>query len=462
MIDEQATYQKFGYWPSKLKAGSNKHIVYLCAMCQIPVLTPLRCYKEGSKCRSCARRVKRISKEDIAQDISRVAKQLGHQPTCEEYEAVGKYALPTLRETFGLGWKEMLQTLGYVLVRRRSDTYTIEQVKAELISVRSQLGHIPHSREYDKVGNISRTTVCRVIGTTNWAEVVMKVFGLKAEQAKEFRRNADKIKPIEPKLTQLQLLATELGHPPSGVEATKHGIDTHYLKHKLQTNWLGVIKAAKLDPKNLPPRSQAALTPDESVLLDIRILAKALGRCPTTIEYQEKGKFTIQTVRRRFGSWEQALAVAKLEPTKRYKNHKAGIYKPTEHYIEKLRDLAEKLGRSPTLTEADDNQINSQILTKRLNTNWVGVLKEAGLNVESLPSQSRLVYVTNEEIIEDIKAIAKLLGQLPRRKDYIEQGAFNIAFVRKRLGGSSRSWANVLKCCQLEVEANHDQVNDLP
>ncbi len=55
----------------------------------------------------------RIGLEKLTEDIHRVVKQLGHQPSAEEYDKHGEYSFWAVRNTFKKGWREILVSLGY-------------------------------------------------------------------------------------------------------------------------------------------------------------------------------------------------------------------------------------------------------------------------------------------------------------------------------------------------------------
>lgn len=60
--------------------------------------------------------------------------------------------------------------------------------------------------------------------------------------------------------------------------------------------------------------------PETDLLGDLRGVADRLGRTPSAAEYQEHGRFSRGTIRNRFGSWNNGLREAGLEP--RYKRAK--------------------------------------------------------------------------------------------------------------------------------------------
>jgi hypothetical protein len=135
MISREETKARFGYWPEELAPRSSKRIVYLCAMCRAACETQRSNYKEGTKCKACLHKIK-ITKAELAEDIRRVIKELGHQPTCTEYKEFGKYGLTTMTRRFGMGWNDILESLGLLPQRK---PYTFDQVCKEVRSVKAEI-----------------------------------------------------------------------------------------------------------------------------------------------------------------------------------------------------------------------------------------------------------------------------------------------------------------------------------
>ncbi|MDP2682183.1 MAG: HNH endonuclease [Deltaproteobacteria bacterium] len=81
---------------------------------------------------------------------------------------------------------------------------------------------------------------------------------------------------------------------------------------------------------------------DEEMLADIVSVAKALGRDTLAYnEYSDAGKYGADTVRRRFGSWNNAIKRAGLKILKIH-----GI--PDEQLFENLQEIWIRLGRQPS------------------------------------------------------------------------------------------------------------------
>ena len=96
---------------------------------------------------------------------------------------------------------------------------------------------------------------------------------------------------------------------------------------------------------SLPPDNRDQ--PDEELLKDLRAVAAALGAHALTYRvYEERGRFACETVRRRFGSWNRALAKAGLSASKRHRI-------PNSELIASVAQVWMQLGRPPSRTEFD-------------------------------------------------------------------------------------------------------------
>ena len=83
---------------------------------------------------------------------------------------------------------------------------------------------------------------------------------------------------------------------------------------------------------------------DEELLADLRSVAANTIGIPTGREYEDLGKFSTRPFLNRFGSWNEALEAAGLQPT-----HLQKI--PDDLLFENLEDVWTRLGRQPKFAE---------------------------------------------------------------------------------------------------------------
>jgi hypothetical protein len=167
---------------------------------------------------------------------------------------------------------------------------------------------------------------------------------------------------------------------------------------------------SRVDPKALA-EFQAGIRKrysDAEILSQLESCAKRLGRSPTMREFADDPETTIhpQTVIERFGSWNRAKRAAGLVPRR---------FATKEELLRCLRELGEKLGRTPTAKDVDANRgiVPSKSLYWHTFGSLTNALREAGFDVPV--GEERL-----ERAIEQGEARAERLGRLPRFVDWAE------------------------------------------
>jgi hypothetical protein len=167
---------------------------------------------------------------------------------------------------------------------------------------------------------------------------------------------------------------------------------------------------SRVDPKALA-EFQAGIRKrysDAEILSQLTSSAKRLGRSPTMREFAGDPETTIhpQTVIERFGSWNRAKRAAGLVPRR---------FATKEELLRCLRELGERLGRTPTAKDVDANRglVPSKSLYWHTFGSLTNALREAGFDVPV--GEERL-----ERAIEQGEELAQQLGRLPRFVDWAD------------------------------------------
>jgi hypothetical protein len=167
---------------------------------------------------------------------------------------------------------------------------------------------------------------------------------------------------------------------------------------------------SEVDPKALA-EFQAGIRKrysDEEILGQRTSCAERLGRSPTMREFSEDTATTIhpQTVIERFGSWNRAKRAAGLVPRR---------FATKEELLRCLRELGERIGRTPTAKDIDANRglVPSKSLYWHTFGSFTNALREAGFDVPV--GEERL-----ERAIEQGETLAQRLGHLPRFADWAQ------------------------------------------
>ena len=185
-------------------------------------------------------------------------------------------------------------------------------------------------------------------------------------------------------LEDLRRVARELGHAPSVCEYAQLGRhDVGTLRRRLGGTWRHVVeRGAGL---RYQPRLSYPIPSDEELRRDLRRVAALVGHPPSYSDYEELGRFNVETVKRRAGQrgWPEAVASltgAEVEEVRRHQRLRLR-YQTRAQWLGRLRRLAGELGRAPTTREAIARGISAARVRERTGVGWAEALREAGVEV---------------------------------------------------------------------------------
>jgi hypothetical protein len=145
---------------------------------------------------------------------------------------------------------------------------------------------------------------------------------------------------------------------------------------------------------------------DDAILAELKACAERLGRSPTMREFAGDPKTRVhpQTVIEHFGSWNEAKRRAGLVPRR---------FATREELVRLLRELGERLGRTPTARDLDESRrsMPSKSLYWHTFGSLTNALREAGFDVPV--GEERL-----ERAIAQGAVLARSLGRLPKFADW--------------------------------------------
>ena len=202
----------------------------------------------------------------------------------------------------------------------------------------------------------------------------------------------------------LKSLAERLGRSPVEFETLRRkdvpGPEAY--RHEFGS-WEDALEAAGLDP----PDSRRSRYTSRDLLGRLRRLADELGRTPTVDDMRAvEGAPAPVVYRKRFGSWERALAAASQGHSKaavrRYSNNEL---------LEFLRTAFDRFGRMPKREEfgALEGFPSPALYAKRFGS-WGKAVRAAGL----VPVRRRY---TDDELVTIMKDLGRELGRKPRLED---------------------------------------------
>ncbi|MEI8203765.1 MAG: hypothetical protein WCH34_12165 [Bacteroidota bacterium] len=172
-------------------------------------------------------------------------------------------------------------------------------------------------------------------------------------------------------------------------------------------------------------KKRASLTKEE-IQEDIRKVAESLGSEELSlIKYLKKGKFSFRIVKREFGSWakvKDSLGLVKF-----------GI--SSEEMLDDLKKVAESIKANNLIMKQYDKlgKYKARKLLSRFGS-WNKALDLAGMKIEAKK-------ISDDELIEDIKRVANIIGQKKYKlNDYENLGKYSRKTVQTRFG----TWENTL------------------
>lgn len=176
--------------------------------------------------------------------------------------------------------------------------------------------------------------------------------------------------------------------------------------------------------------------PREELLAELRRLADRLDRTPSMADMAEQGAYAPSTYQSRFGSWNDAVSAAGLQPNSR-DDHR---YSEAE-LLADLRDVAENLDRTPT--KADVRERGSYSPTTYVDRfgGWADALSAADLTPER-----RGTKIPREDLLSELERMAESLGRPPTSSEMNEDGAFSASTYFRRFGG----WDAALAAADLD------------
>ena len=173
--------------------------------------------------------------------------------------------------------------------------------------------------------------------------------------------------------------------------------------------------------------------PTEDLLEDLERVAEEVGYAPTTTQMKQHGGYGITTYITRFGSWNDAVREVGFEPTREKNVSESDL-------LSALQDLSDELGRTPNAVEMDKNGEYSVGTYDRRFGSWNNALRASNLDINNRTK------ISETELIAELKNLATELNRTPRVIDMDVEGEFGSATYRTSFG----SWAEALNRADLE------------
>ncbi|WP_266082224.1 homing endonuclease associated repeat-containing protein [Haladaptatus caseinilyticus] len=361
-----------------------------------------------------------IPTDELLTDIHLVTSLLGKTPSMREMNEHGEYSASTFQYRFG-SWNDAITAAGLSPNSQSDSIYSDTELLTALQQFAQKLGNTPSKRLMREQGPHSPATYANRFGS--WKEAV-------TEAGLEPYRRGVKITEDE-LLAELEELATSIGKSPTASEMNERGKFSASTYHRHFGSWTAALEASGLSPDNHSERKGLS---KQELIDELRRMADVLRRSPTTTEMNELGEYSAGTYRRRFDSWSNALAEADLEASN---ERQGGNVRVSEHALRSnLTELADKLGRSPTMKDMWHHGDHSpRTYIERYDT-WNAALEAAELSTRRYRGDS----ITDHELIVELRRLAAESNQLPQRQEMDEHGSFSGMTYYNRFG----SWDSAL------------------
>ena len=143
----------------------------------------------------------------------------------------------------------------------------------------------------------------------------------------------------------------------------------------------------------------------------------------STYDYAEHGSFSVTMIRKKFGSWKNALKAADLN----YENSNVRKKVSREEVIQEIKRLHEELGDINSVKFAEESKYSYAVVQK-LDESWSDLLDELGIETKRYDGLSK------EDMLEEARNEIDFVGNTLKH-DRINKLSMSVATVRNKFGG---------------------------
>ena len=344
---------------------------------------------------------------ELIQEVQRITREMGEVPTLTAMnEHPGWPNIGTIRYHFK-NYTELL-TLADLPMPPCTKRYSINGLKKKLHNYILMLGRAPTQAEVHNDPRMpSDETYLNIYPT--WEDAIL---------ATGFTTNWCSPKLKKKLILDLRKKYVDLGYKsPGPLDIQK---DSEMAKVRVYVQVFGDLECAK---RVAGVQDDYIRRQRKEIIETLRLLHDKLGRVPMV---RDSGMPNNKLIKKVFGSYENALIAAGMEPHRRYYSRR--------QLIEQLQRKAAKLGRSPKVSEitADTEMASIQTFRKEFG-NYAKALKAAKL--PPAPQGKGHCY-TRAELITQLQGKFAETGVVPTTRDANEDSTMASANVFSRTFGS--------------------------
>ena len=297
-----------------------------------------------------------LSDDELLEMLRDVADDVGRTPSISDIRNhTGTPSASLYQSRFG-SWSQAHRAAG--LEPRTSITHADETLLQGIADLASEVGGQPTAEQMTERGPYSVRAYQRAFGS--WTAALREA-GFDPERHRY---------PTEELLDTLEQLAADLGRSPQVIDAIKDDdFPSEQVYYDRFGSWEDALEKAGLELPSGPEFT------DNELLTELRELADERGRTPTMKEVRSTEDAPGPTTYKdHFGSWNEALSEADLEPVKR-------DHYTDEELLNALRELSDRVDGTPTMKEMDksEDHPSSGVYQNQFGT-WNAAVREAGLN----------------------------------------------------------------------------------
>jgi len=357
-----------------------------------------------------------LSREELIEEVKKVGSEVGEAPTKEQFSERARFSLGPYNRRFD-GWDSVLKAAGFEPNRRNS--VTEEDLLSEVMRLYRMYDETPTVAMLKEHGRYSVYSYYNTF-ENGWSEALDKC-GFSPSTG-GIRYSKDEL------ISELNRLADKLGRTPTAHHMTKLGefsVDA-YQNHF--GSWNDALEAANLEPNVEIDVSR------EELLTELQNLSNRLGRSPTREELASMSKYSAEPYKYEFGSWNDALRAANLPVVKRARLTE-------DELLDELRRVADKLGESPSVAQmATIGQIYPSVYIKRFGS-WNNAVETAGLDPTPQPTR-----IERETLLIELQEIIDSVGDVPTAGEFEEHSEYSQGPYHREFG----SWNEAIRALGYE------------
>jgi hypothetical protein len=179
--------------------------------------------------------------------------------------------------------------------------------------------------------------------------------------------------------------------------------------------------------------------PEEELITDLQRVAKLVDETPTTTQYSEHGEYSNDTLKRRFGSYNNAVEASGLEPNQQVTEN--DVVASDEELIADLRRVGELVDGTPTQKQYGTHGSHSYSTLIHRFGSWNDAIIAAGYE------PNRHDNASEEDLISDLRQVATDLDDIPTAHQYDEHGKYSLGLLTGEFG----SYNNALETAGFDV-----------